>query len=123
MLTNYLHMFCFAGAQASTPTFGGQQRGSRVMPYAPTTEAESGTGNQPGRLQSISAMPAYKEKNQEELRWEDYQQGDKGQMPNNPCYVFVLWFDVCALFTKILILLLLNFQVDNVLLVNLLDLV
>ncbi|XP_019093966.1 PREDICTED: nuclear pore complex protein NUP98B-like isoform X2 [Camelina sativa] len=72
------------GAQASTPIFGGQttsggqQGGSRVMPYAPTTEVESGTGSNPGRLQSISAMPVYKEKNQEELRWEDYQRGDKG---------------------------------------------
>ncbi|CAH8256461.1 unnamed protein product [Arabidopsis lyrata] len=72
------------GAQASTPTFGGQstiggqQGGSRVMPYAPTTEPASGTSNQTERLQSISAMPAYKEKNQEELRWEDYQRGDKG---------------------------------------------
>ncbi|XP_010511021.1 PREDICTED: nuclear pore complex protein NUP98B-like [Camelina sativa] len=72
------------GSQASTQTvggqstIGGQQGGSRVMPYAPTTEAESGTGSNPGRLQSISAMPVYKEKNQEELRWEDYQRGDKG---------------------------------------------
>lgn len=93
MVTNYVHMFCFAGAQASTPTFGGQstiggqQGGSRVMPYAPTTEPASGTSNQgtsnqTERLQSISAMPAYKEKNQEELRWEDYQRGDKGHMPN-----------------------------------------
>ncbi|GKD25738.1 peptidase S59, nucleoporin, partial [Tanacetum coccineum] len=30
-------------------------------------------------LFSISAMPAYKEKNHEELRWEDYQLGDKGR--------------------------------------------
>ncbi|XP_023642866.1 nuclear pore complex protein NUP98B [Capsella rubella] len=68
------------GAQVSTPTFGGQQGGSRVMPFAPTNDAESG-GNS-GNLQSISAMPAYKEKNQEELRWEDYQRGDKGgQLP------------------------------------------
>ncbi|CAD5312303.1 unnamed protein product [Arabidopsis thaliana] len=77
------------GAQASTPTFGGsgfgqstfggQQGGSRAVPYAPTVEADTGTGTQPaGKLESISAMPAYKEKNYEELRWEDYQRGDKG---------------------------------------------
>ncbi|CAD5312304.1 unnamed protein product [Arabidopsis thaliana] len=79
----------FGGAQASTPTFGGsgfgqstfggQQGGSRAVPYAPTVEADTGTGTQPaGKLESISAMPAYKEKNYEELRWEDYQRGDKG---------------------------------------------
>uniref|UniRef100_A0A1J3FUW3 Nucleoporin autopeptidase n=1 Tax=Noccaea caerulescens TaxID=107243 RepID=A0A1J3FUW3_NOCCA len=79
-----------AGAQASTPTFGGsgfgqspfggqQQGGSRAVPYAPTVEADTGSGTQPaGKLESISAMPAYKDKSHEELRWEDYQRGDKG---------------------------------------------
>ncbi|EOA34859.1 hypothetical protein CARUB_v10022441mg, partial [Capsella rubella] len=59
------------GAQAWTPAFGGRS----VFPYA-----EWGTGNEPAeRLQSISAnMPPYIEKNHEELRWEDYQRGDKG---------------------------------------------
>ncbi|CAH2038386.1 unnamed protein product [Thlaspi arvense] len=78
------------GAQASTPTFGGsgfgqspfggqQQGGSRAVPYAPTVEADTGTGTQPaGKLESISAMQAYKDKSHEELRWEDYQRGDKG---------------------------------------------
>ncbi|CAL9237512.1 unnamed protein product, partial [Arabidopsis halleri] len=71
------------GDQAWTRLYGW---GSRVMPYAPTTEAEWpwSSGNQPddGRLQSIYAMPAYQPKNQEELRWEDYQRGDKGgQLP------------------------------------------
>ncbi|KAL1222783.1 Nuclear pore complex protein NUP98A [Cardamine amara subsp. amara] len=77
------------GAQASTPTFGGsgfgqspfggQQGGSRVVLYAPTIEAETGSATQPaGKLESISAMPAYKDKSHEELRWEDYQRGDKG---------------------------------------------
>ncbi|XP_076936769.1 nuclear pore complex protein NUP98A-like [Bidens hawaiensis] len=78
------------GAQTTTPTFGspgfgqqsfaGQQRGgTRVTPYAQTPEADSGTGTQPaGKLESISAMLAYKEKSHEELRWEDYQLGDKG---------------------------------------------
>ncbi|PWA46776.1 nucleoporin autopeptidase [Artemisia annua] len=78
------------GSQATTPafgtpnfgqpSFGTQQRaGSRATPYAQTPEADSGTGTQPaGKLESISAMPAYKEKSHEELRWEDYQAGDKG---------------------------------------------
>ncbi|WZZ57073.1 nuclear pore complex protein NUP98A [Brassica napus] len=77
------------GGQASTPTFGSsgfgqspfggqQQAGSRAVPYAPTVEAETGSGAPAGKLESISAMPAYKEKSHEELRWEDYQRGDKG---------------------------------------------
>ncbi|GFY94349.1 nucleoporin autopeptidase [Actinidia rufa] len=61
-----------------------QRGGSRVAVYAATVEVVDG-GN-PGstelkcqlKLQSISAMPIYKNKNFEELRWEDYQSGDKG---------------------------------------------
>lgn len=60
-------------------TFGGQRGGSRVASYTPTTEADTGT--QPaGKLESISAMPVYKDKSHEELRWEDYQLGDKGNL-------------------------------------------
>lgn len=77
------------GAQTSSPafgspgfgssTFGGQRGGSRVAAYTPTAEADAGTGTQPaGKLESISAMPVYKDKSHEELRWEDYQLGDKG---------------------------------------------
>ncbi|KAK6250875.1 hypothetical protein SCA6_004880 [Theobroma cacao] len=77
------------GAQSSAPAFGstsfgqspfgGQRGGSRVAPYTPTTEADSGSGTQPAaKLESISAMPVYKDKSHEELRWEDYQLGDKG---------------------------------------------
>ncbi|KAM2075598.1 hypothetical protein FF1_038485 [Malus domestica] len=72
------------GAQSTTfgntgafgqSAFGGQQRGgSRVVAYAATPEPDGGSG----KLESISAMPAYKEKSHEELRWEDYQLGDKG---------------------------------------------
>ncbi|KAL8159770.1 hypothetical protein V2J09_001307, partial [Rumex salicifolius] len=75
------------GSQTTTPTFGtsgfgqspfGAQRGgSRVAPYTPTPEADV-AGQTPGKLESISAMPVYKDKSHEELRWEDYQQGDKG---------------------------------------------
>ena len=77
------------GGQGTTPTFGstgfgqstfgGQRGGSRIAAFAPTTEAETGSASQPaGKLDSISAMPAYKDKSHEELRWEDYQLGDKG---------------------------------------------
>lgn len=77
------------GSQATTPTFGGtgfgqspfggQRGGSRVAPYTSTAEVDSGSGTQPaGKLESISAMPVYKDKSHEELRWEDYQLGDKG---------------------------------------------
>uniref|UniRef100_A0A7N0U2J8 Nucleoporin autopeptidase n=1 Tax=Kalanchoe fedtschenkoi TaxID=63787 RepID=A0A7N0U2J8_KALFE len=77
------------GAQATTPTFGsttfgqqqafgGQRGGSRVAPYTPTTETDVAAGAQAGKLESISAMPVYKDKSHEELRWEDYQLGDKG---------------------------------------------
>lgn len=82
-------MECLPGAQTTTPTFGtpgfgqqafgGQQGGSRVASYTPTPEVDGGTGAQAtGKLESISAMPVYKEKSHEELRWEDYQRGDKG---------------------------------------------
>ena len=60
--------------------FGGQRGGSRVAAYTPTTEPDAGSGSSQaaGKLESISAMPVYKDKSHEELRWEDYQSGDKG---------------------------------------------
>ncbi|KAF7827626.1 nuclear pore complex protein NUP98A [Senna tora] len=58
--------------------FAGQRGGTRVASYTPTTEADGGTSGQTAKLESISAMPIYKEKSHEELRWEDYQAGDKG---------------------------------------------
>ncbi|CAD5192854.1 unnamed protein product, partial [Musa acuminata subsp. malaccensis] len=77
------------GAQATTPTFGspgfgqstfgGQPGGTRAAAFSPTPEVDGGTGSQPaGKMESISAMPAYKDRSHEELRWEDYQRGDKG---------------------------------------------
>ncbi|OVA04484.1 hypothetical protein BVC80_1717g58 [Macleaya cordata] len=72
-----------SGAQATTPTlgttgfgfgqtdFGGQRR---VPAYTPT--AEIGT-HPAGKLDSISAMSFYEGKSHEELRWEDYQVGDR----------------------------------------------
>ncbi|WCJ26685.1 Nuclear pore complex protein NUP98A [Euphorbia peplus] len=79
------------GGQATTPTFSsnpgfgqpgfaGNRGGSRVVAYSPTAETDS-SGGQPGKLESISAMPTYKDKSHEELRWEDYQLGDKGGPP------------------------------------------
>ncbi|BFG32151.1 hypothetical protein CerSpe_184230 [Prunus speciosa] len=59
--------------------FGGQQRGgSRVAAYTETPEPDGGSGATAAKLESISAMPVYKDKSHEELRWEDYQLGDKG---------------------------------------------
>ncbi|KAI3935027.1 hypothetical protein MKW98_009946 [Papaver atlanticum] len=80
--------------QTTTPsTFGtpgafGQQKrgGTRVVAYAPpeledsapNTTTAPGNTIAKGKFQSISAMPVYAEKSHEELRWEDYQLGDKG---------------------------------------------
>ncbi|KAJ8544987.1 hypothetical protein K7X08_017570 [Anisodus acutangulus] len=77
------------GAQTSAAPFGspgfgqsavgGQRGGTRVAAYQVTPEADSSSGTQTGgKLESISAMPVYKDKIHEELRWEDYQLGDKG---------------------------------------------
>ena len=56
-----------------------------------TTEADSCTSG--SKLESISAMPIYKDKSHEQLRWEDYQLGDKGffyiynkQFLNSSCF-------------------------------------
>ena len=52
-----------------------------MTPYTGTSDTEGGSGtNAMAKLESISAMPAYKEKSHEELRWEDYQLGDKGMV-------------------------------------------
>ncbi|KAL3346460.1 hypothetical protein AABB24_025080, partial [Solanum stoloniferum] len=57
------------------PTFGINQKGSRIASYTATPENNI-TGS---RIQSICGMPTYKDKSQEELRFEDYQLGDKGK--------------------------------------------
>jgi nuclear pore complex protein Nup98-Nup96 len=60
-------------------TFGNQSGGTRIQPHVQTPDPDGATsGSQASKLDSISAMPAYKEKSHEELRWEDYQRGDKG---------------------------------------------
>ncbi|KAL9236506.1 hypothetical protein vseg_011167 [Gypsophila vaccaria] len=76
------------GVQTTTPTFGsgafGQSNagGSRITPYQATTDTDGTSGQPQGKLESISAMQAYKDKSHEELRWEDYQRGDKGGPSN-----------------------------------------
>ncbi|KAL6875674.1 hypothetical protein ACP4OV_013187 [Aristida adscensionis] len=71
------------GSQTAAPAFGqapfgNQAGGTRIKPYAQTPDADSATSGTPAKLDSISAMPEYKDKSHEELRWEDYQRGDKG---------------------------------------------
>ncbi|RZC52802.1 hypothetical protein C5167_021230 [Papaver somniferum] len=81
------------GTQTTTPsTFGspgafgqpgfsvGQQQraGSKIVAYAPTAETDDTGAQSSGKFESISAMPVYKEKSHEELRWEDCQLSDKG---------------------------------------------
>ncbi|CAL4931084.1 unnamed protein product [Urochloa decumbens] len=77
--------FGTSGSQTTAPAFGqaqfgNQAGGSRIKPYAQTPDADGATsGTQAAaKLDSISAMPEYKDKSHEELRWEDYQRGDKG---------------------------------------------
>ncbi|CAN6253748.1 unnamed protein product [Urochloa humidicola] len=74
------------GSQTGAPAFGqaqfgNQAGGTRIKPYAQTPDVDGGTtsgAQAAAKLDSISAMPEYKDKSHEELRWEDYQRGDKG---------------------------------------------
>lgn len=78
-----------ATAQPTAPRFSSspchesvlqrQNAGSRFTLYKVTVEADG--CKTPGKIHSISAISAYKQKSHEELRWEDYQLGDKG--PNS----------------------------------------
>ncbi|CAA7047457.1 unnamed protein product [Microthlaspi erraticum] len=77
------------GNQGGQTNSGGQQGGSRVMPYASTADTD-GSGT---KLLSLSAMTVYKDKCHEELRWEDHQRGDKGgqapaSVPNSQSSLF-----------------------------------
>nr|CAB3460097.1 unnamed protein product [Digitaria exilis] len=86
-----------SGSQTAAPTFGqaqfgNQAGGTRIKPYAQTPDVDSGTsGTQPvAKLDSISAMPEYKDKSHEELRWEDYQRGDKGcDVLTSSCFLLI----------------------------------
>ncbi|OIT28636.1 nuclear pore complex protein nup98a, partial [Nicotiana attenuata] len=68
--------YSFVQPAVSTSAFGFNQKGSRIASYIATPEKDS---TRPGEtIQSICGMHTYKDKSQEELRFEDYQLGDKG---------------------------------------------
>ncbi|KAG5525620.1 hypothetical protein RHGRI_032061 [Rhododendron griersonianum] len=79
----------FGSTHFRPSAFGSQCGGSRVAGYSKTVEVVD-VGNMgstgPQQLESISAMPVYKDKSTEELRWEDYKSGDKGfAAPSGEC--------------------------------------
>lgn len=64
------------GAPAASPSQQqGQGGGTRVAPYQVTQKQD---GSSTIQLQAISAMPQYEHKSFEELRYEDYSQGNRG---------------------------------------------
>ncbi|XAR52774.1 hypothetical protein NMG60_11021026 [Bertholletia excelsa] len=69
----------FDSMSPGTSVFGGWHGGSRITAYTPTIEVDGSSGTATSaRLLSLSSMTLYKDKSHEELRWEDYQTGDKG---------------------------------------------
>ncbi|KAL3346458.1 hypothetical protein AABB24_025079 [Solanum stoloniferum] len=62
--------------------FGINRKGSRIASYIATPESNI-TGPSGEKIQSICGMQTYKDKSQEELRFEDYQLGDKGTLAFN----------------------------------------
>ncbi|KAK4712185.1 hypothetical protein R3W88_006698 [Solanum pinnatisectum] len=62
--------------------FGINRKGSRIASYIATPESNI-TGPSGEKIQSICGMQTYKDKSQEELRFEDYQFGDKGTLAFN----------------------------------------
>lgn len=66
-------------SEANTFSFGtqrfGEKRGSKVTSYTKTIGLDNGERKM---FVSISAMPAYKDKSHEELRWEDHHQFKSG---------------------------------------------
>lgn len=65
------------GAAQGAPGAGG----TRQTPFTPTGKQD---GSSSITLQSISAMPAYEQKSFEELRMEDYAQGNRGSANSTP---------------------------------------
>ncbi|XP_057465773.1 nuclear pore complex protein NUP62-like [Actinidia eriantha] len=65
----------------------GKHGGSRVLAYTATTNG-NGCTRPSEKLVSISAMPAYINRSPEELRWEDYQQANKGICFNGSTFGF-----------------------------------
>ncbi|KAH9319551.1 hypothetical protein KI387_021320, partial [Taxus chinensis] len=91
------------GTQSITPIFSslrfGQTSSGRLhgtcwlAPYTSTPETDSGVSGQAiGELISICAMPQYKAESHEELRWEDYQLGNKGH--SNPASQQISWGNI-----------------------------
>lgn len=86
-IINIVTDFFFAGCQVETPLFRDSSSrpltpkvncgGSRVAPYTETVEMDH-VSQQSTRFMSISAMPVFRDKCHEELRWEDKQLGDNG---------------------------------------------
>ncbi|KAL1809510.1 hypothetical protein ACET3Z_026500 [Daucus carota] len=80
----------YPGCQVETPLFRDSSSrpltpkvncgGSRVAPYTETVELDH-VSQQSTRFMSISAMPVFRDKCHEELRWEDKQLGDNGDIP------------------------------------------
>lgn len=66
-------------------------RGSRIASYVATKEiVGKGSTETAGKLVSISAMPPYKEKSHEELRFEDSQfLGNKGKFMFIFCCIYL----------------------------------
>ncbi|XP_055804190.1 nuclear pore complex protein NUP98B-like isoform X3 [Solanum dulcamara] len=64
--------------------FGINQKGSRTASYIATPDIDC-TIPDGAKIQSICGMQTYKDKSQEELRFEDYQLGDKGQKCGSSC--------------------------------------
>ncbi|KAL0643792.1 hypothetical protein Bca4012_042082 [Brassica carinata] len=70
--------------QTTTPVSGGgTEQGSRYPRYSPTPDFDSSGG--PAKLvMSISASNSHGHKSHQELRWEDYKNGDKGAVGSFP---------------------------------------
>ncbi|KAK2078505.1 hypothetical protein QBZ16_003345 [Prototheca wickerhamii] len=66
--------------QQSAPAFGSTPaaRGTRSVPWQKTQDTEQTSSGVKLNYNSISCMPQYIHKSHEELRWEDYQDGNKG---------------------------------------------
>jgi len=69
------------GSAPAAPAFGGfgaapAASGSSSVAYTTTNKPDSNSGTIV--LRSISAMPAFEKKSPEEIRWEDYQAGNRG---------------------------------------------
>lgn len=65
----------YRGTTSNTEVNSSQVGGSRVSTYSRTHDLNSGSTES---LLSISAMPIYKDRSHEELRWEDHHLKNRG---------------------------------------------